>query len=75
MHLQNHPPEKFYKKNLFLNISQNLQESTCARASSLIKSFTKNEALVKVFSFKFSGVYFKNIFFTEHLEKLEIKQN
>ena len=34
---QKQPPEVFYKKKMFLNISQNLQENTSARISFLIK--------------------------------------
>ena len=37
---------------VFLRISQNSQESTCARASFLI-SFIKNETLAQVFSCEF----------------------
>ena len=35
--LQKQPPEVFYKKKVFLEISQNSQENTCARVSFLIK--------------------------------------
>ena len=57
---------------MFLEISpENLQENTCTRASFLIKlqacNFIKKEALVQVFSCKFSGEISKNIFPTEHL--------
>ena len=34
---QKQPPEVFYKKKVFLEISQNSQENTCARFSFLIK--------------------------------------
>ena len=42
-------------KKVFLGISQNSQENTCARASFLIKlqAFAKKEALVQVFSVNF----------------------
>ena len=35
--LQKQPPKVFYKKKVFLEISQNSQENTCARVSFLIK--------------------------------------
>ena len=35
--LQKQPPEVFYKRKVFLEISQNSQENTCARVSFLIK--------------------------------------
>ena len=62
-------------KNVFLEISQNLQESTCARVSFLIKlqvlqakacNFVKKETLVQVFSCEFCKIS-NNTFFTEHL--------
>ena len=34
---QKQPPEVFWKKDVFLEISQNSQEKTCARASFLIE--------------------------------------
>ena len=34
---QKQPPEVFYKKKVFLEISQNSQENTCARFSFWIK--------------------------------------
>ena len=37
MLLQKQPPEVFCKKPMFLEISQNSQENTCARVSFLIK--------------------------------------
>ena len=43
-------------KKVFLEISQNSQENTCARVSFLIKlqaNFIKKEALAKVFSYEF----------------------
>ena len=57
---------------MFLTISQNSQENTCARASFLIKlqaracSFVKRETLAQVFSCEFCEV-FKDTFFTKHL--------
>ena len=46
-------------KKVFLEISQNSQENTCARVSFLIK----NETLAQVFSCEFSEIS-KNTFFT-----------
>ena len=56
---------------MFLRISQNLQENTCARASFLIKlqAFIKKETLAQVFSCEFCDIS-KNIFLTEHLRWL-----
>ena len=48
-------PEVFYKK-VFLKISQNLQENTCARI------FINKETLAQVFSYEFCEI-FKNTFF------------
>ena len=62
-------------KKVFLQISQNSQENTCARVSFLIKfeglrpqvcNFIKNEALAQVYSCEFCEI-FKNRFSTEHL--------
>ena len=56
-------------KNLFLEMSQNLQEVTRARVSFLIKLqnlFIKKETLAQVFSCQFCEIS-KNIFFTEHI--------
>ena len=57
-------------KKVFLEISQNSQENTCARASFLIKlqayNFIKKETLTQVFSCEFCKI-FKNTYFTEHL--------
>ena len=55
---------------MFLEISQNLQENTCVRASFLIKlqarpeacNFIKKETLTQVFPFKFCEIS-KNTFF------------
>ena len=46
---------------MLLEISQNSQENTCARAS-----FIKKETLAQVFSSEFCEIS-KNTFFTEHL--------
>ena len=51
-------PEVFYKK-VFLKISQNLQENTCARI------FINKETLAQVFSYEFCEI-FKNTFSIEH---------
>ena len=57
---------------MFLKISQNSQEDTCARVSFLIKlqaeacNFLKKETLAQVFSCEFYEI-FKNTLFTEHL--------
>ena len=55
-------------EKVFLEISQNLQESTCARASFLIKAcnFIKKETLAQVFSCEFCEIS-NNTIFTEHL--------
>ena len=60
-------------KQVFLEISQNLQEDTCARVSFLIKLqasglqlYLKKETLAQVFSCEFCEIS-KNIFFTENL--------
>ena len=58
-----------YKK-MFLKISINLQENTCARVSFLIKllacNFIKRETLAQVFSCEFWEIS-KNTLFTKHL--------
>ena len=52
---------------VFLEISQNRQENTCARISFLIKNFIiKREILEQVFSSEFDKI-FKNTFSTVHL--------
>ena len=59
---------------MFLKISQNSQESTCARASVLIKlktagfacNFIKKETLAQVYSCEFCEI-FKNNYFIEHV--------
>ena len=63
----------FIKKDLLIIISQNSQESSCARIRFLIKfcklkscSFIKKQTLVLVFSYEFCKI-FENTFLTEHL--------
>ena len=60
------------KVNVFLDISQNLQESTCPR-DSFLKKFIKKETLAQVFSYEFCEIS-KNIFFIEHLWWLFVTQ-
>ena len=60
-------------KKVFLKISQNSQENTCA-SSFLIKlqtsgNFIKKEALVQVFPDEFCEI-FMNTFFIEHIQWL-----
>ena len=52
-------------KKVFLEISQNSQENTCARVSFLLKLFIKKETLPQVFSCVFCEIS-KNNFFMEH---------
>ena len=61
-------------EKVFLEVSQNLQENTCARVSFLIKlpeacNFIKKETMAQVFSCEFYKIS-KNTFFTEHLRWL-----
>ena len=55
-------PDVLCKKKVFLEISQNSQESTCARVSFLIKlkaqacNFIEKETLTQVFSCEFCGI-------------------
>ena len=63
---RNSRPEVFCKKEVFLEVSQNSQENTCARVSFLIKmpaacSFIKKETVTQVFSCEF-GKFSKNTF-------------
>ena len=51
-------------KKMFLEISQNSQENTCARVSFLIK-FIKKETVAQAFSCEFCEIS-KNNFLTEH---------
>ena len=56
---------------MFLEISPNSQESTCARVPFLIQlqvSFNKNKTLAQVFSYEFCKIS-KNIFFKEHIQE------
>ena len=56
-------------KKVFLEISQNLQENTCARVSFLIKlqagicNFIKNGTLEQVFSCEFCEISKNNLFY------------
>ena len=66
-----HSPEAATKgvpcKKVFLEISQNSQENTCVRVSSLMAcNFLKKETLAQVFSCEFCEIS-KNTFFTGHL--------
>ena len=57
-------------KKVFLEMSPNSQENTCARDSFLVKLqayFFKKESLAQVFSCKFCKIS-KTTFFTEHLQ-------
>ena len=62
-------------KKVFLEISQNSQENTCARVSFLMKlqveacNFIKNETLAQVFSCELCEIS-KNNFLIEHLRWL-----
>ena len=59
-------------KKVFLKISQNSQEKTCAKVSLLIKlqasacNYIKKETPAQMFSCELCEII-KNIFFTEHL--------
>ena len=61
-------------KKVFLEISQNSQENTCARVSFLIKlralacNFIKKETLGQVFCCEFCGI-FKSTYFIKHFWK------
>ena len=54
---------KFSTENVFLEISQNSQENTCARVSFLIKLQAK--ACARVFSYEFFKISKSTFFFTE----------
>ena len=56
-------PKMFCKKKVFLKISQNSQETTCARVSAC--SFIKNETLAHKFSYEFCEIL-RTPIFTEH---------
>ena len=51
---QKQPPEQFYKKKVFLQISQNSQENTCTIVSLSVKlqafNYIKKQTLAQVFS-------------------------
>ena len=55
-------------KKLFLEISQNSQENTCARVSFLIQlqasawNFIKKEVLAQVFSCEFCEIFKEHVF-------------
>ena len=64
-------------QKIFLKFSQNSQENTCARVSFLIKllrlaTLLKKRLWHRCFSRGFCEI-FKNIFFTEHLQRLLLK--
>ena len=65
---QKQPPELLYEKKMLFKISQNSQESTCARFSFLTNSSTCNfietETLAQAFPSEFCEI-FKNNLFTE----------
>ena len=58
-------------KKVFLEISQNSHENTCARVAFLLKlqacNFIKKETLAQVFSCEFYEIS-KSTIFTEHLQ-------
>ena len=56
-------------KKVFLKISQNSQENSCARFYCLVKLQTlPRETLARVFSYEFCKI-FKNSLYTEHLRE------
>ena len=63
--IKKQPSHRCSVKKVFLEISHNSQENTCARVSYLIK-FIKKETLAQMFSSEFCGIS-KNTLFTEHL--------
>ena len=54
------------QKKVFLEISQNSQENTCAGVS-FLQLFIKKESLTLVFSCEFWEHFLRTPFFTEHL--------
>ena len=64
-------------KKVFLEISQNSEESTCARVAFLMKLQANKETLTQVFSCEFAK-FQRTTFVTEHrsrlLLKIDIKQ-
>ena len=75
---QKQPPEVFYKIKVFLEISQNPHEDTCARASFLIKlqalglQLIKKRPWYRCFPVNF-GKFPRTPFFIEHLWWLLLK--
>ena len=61
--------EVFYKKKIFLKVSQNSQGNTCARTY----FFIKKETLEQVFSCEFYEIL-KYTYFTEHLRVTASRQ-
>ena len=61
--------QKYSVKKMFLEISQNSQENTCARVSFLVN--LQAETLALVLSCEFCEIS-KNTFFTEHLPGLAV---
>ena len=65
--------QRCYVKKVFLEISQNSQENTCAKVSFSIRlqaqacNFIKRETLAQVFSREFCEIS-KNTYTTEHLQ-------
>ena len=66
MYLSEAAIETVLSEKVFLEISQNLQENTCARVSFLIKLLFKKETLALVLSCEFYEIS-KNTFFAEHI--------
>ena len=60
-------------EKVFLEISQNSQENTCARASFLIKLQALAETLAQAFSCEVCEIS-ENTYFTEHLWWLLLKE-
>ena len=58
--------QRFSAKKVFLKISGNSQENTCARVPFLIK-FIKKETLAHVFSFEFCEISKDTFFYRTHL--------
>ena len=64
---------RFSVTKVFLKISQDSQEITCARVSFLACNFIKKESLAQVFSFRFCEIS-KNTVSHRHLRGLLIDQ-
>ena len=58
--------EHLFLKKVFLEVSQNSQENTCAKDSFNARNFIKKESLAQVFSCEFCENS-KNTFFIEQL--------